>query len=270
MESDTQSVFSHHAAPPVFDGQNYQAWAVRMMGCCRRRLRRSTVACKSNGGTDKKSQGEKDKEVKSHILSLLCRLKYHFYQDHEPEFSQSHMGLLWDYLKKESAKGNGNERTKNMQILNLIREFEMVKMKESETIKDYSDKLLGIVNKARLLGKDFSDDRIIQKILVTLPEKYESKISSLEESKDLSSISLAELVNALQAQEQRRIMRKEGIVEDALKAKSESSGGKDKKFMEKYKSSKSRNFNKGADKGAGSPCTHYKKSNHQSKKLVEA
>ena len=43
-------------------------------------------------------------------------------------------------------------------------------MKESESIKDYSDKLLSIVNKIRLLGKDFSDERIVQKILVTLPE----------------------------------------------------------------------------------------------------
>ena len=33
-----------------------------------------------------------------------------------------------------------------MQVLNLIREFEMQKMKESETIKEYSDRLLGIVN----------------------------------------------------------------------------------------------------------------------------
>ncbi|XP_073317305.1 uncharacterized protein [Primulina huaijiensis] len=104
---------------------------------------------------------------------------------------------IWDYLKKEYQ---GNERTKNMQVLNLIREFEMLKMKETETIKEYSNKLLGIVNKVRLLGKDFSDERIVQKILVSLPEKYESKISSLEESKDLSSISLVELVNALQAQ----------------------------------------------------------------------
>ena len=45
-----------------------------------------------------------------------------------------------------------------MQVLNLIREFEMLKMKEIETIKDYSDKLLGIVNKVRLLGKDFFDE----------------------------------------------------------------------------------------------------------------
>ena len=39
---------------------------------------------------------------------------------------------IWDYIKKECE---GNERTKNMQILNLIREFEMLKMKEAETIK---------------------------------------------------------------------------------------------------------------------------------------
>ena len=45
-----------------------------------------------------------------------------------------------------------------MQILNLIREFEMQQMKEIETIKAYSDKLLSIVNKVRLIGRDFSDD----------------------------------------------------------------------------------------------------------------
>jgi hypothetical protein len=34
-----------------------------------------------------------------------------------------------------------------------------------------------------------------------MPEKYESKIFSLEETKNLTNISLRELVNALQAQE---------------------------------------------------------------------
>jgi hypothetical protein len=42
-----------------------------------------------------------------------------------------------------------------MQALNLIREFKMQKMKEIENIKDYTDKLLSIINKVRLLGKEF-------------------------------------------------------------------------------------------------------------------
>ena len=129
---------------------------------------------------------------------------------------------VWDYLKKEYQ---GNERTKNMQVLNLIREFEMQKMKETENIKDYADKLLSIINKVRLLGKEFSDDRIVQKILVTMPEKYESKISSLEESKDLTNISLGELVNALQAQEQRRLMRNEESMQGAFQARTQYQGG---------------------------------------------
>ncbi|CAJ2667040.1 unnamed protein product [Trifolium pratense] len=120
---------------------------------------------------------------------------------------------IWDFLKQEYE---GNEKIKGMQVLNLIREFEMQRMKESETI---SDKLLSIVNNVRLLGTEFSDTRIVQKILVTVPERFESTISSLENSKDLSTITLSELVYALQAQEQRRLMREEGTIEGALQAK---------------------------------------------------
>nr|GMC71630.1 Retrovirus-related Pol polyprotein from transposon RE1 [Ipomoea batatas] len=165
---------------------------------------------------------------------------------------------IWDYLKKEYQ---GNERTRNMQILNLIREFEMMKMKEAETIKEYSNTLLGIANKIRLLDKDFPDDRIVQKILVTLPEKYESKISSLEESKDLSSISLAELVHALQAPEQRRMLRNEEPLEGAFQAKAEGSGGgQDRKNFKKKKAS---NNNKNETYPPGPHC---KKTNHPQRK----
>ncbi|PNX88919.1 T-complex protein 1 subunit delta, partial [Trifolium pratense] len=124
----------------------------------------------------------------------------------------------WDFLKQEYE---GNEKIKGMQVLNLIREFEMQHMKEFETIKEYSDKLLSIVNNVRLHGTEFSDTRIVQKILVTVPERFESTISSLENSKDLSNITLSELVYALQAQEQRRLMREEGTIEGSSKGEDE-------------------------------------------------
>ncbi|KAA8528643.1 hypothetical protein F0562_035998 [Nyssa sinensis] len=53
---------------------------------------------------------------------------------------------IWDYLRTESQ---GNERSRSMQVMNLKREFEIQRMKESETIKEYSDRLLSIVNKAQ-------------------------------------------------------------------------------------------------------------------------
>ena len=48
----------------------------------------------------------------------------------------------------------------------------MKKMKESDAVKDYATQLLSIADKVKLLGKEFSNEKIIQKILVTLPEKY--------------------------------------------------------------------------------------------------
>lgn len=53
---------------------------------------------------------------------------------------------IWDSLKKEYKE---SERIKGMQVLNLVREFKIQRMKESETIKNYVDKLFCIANKVR-------------------------------------------------------------------------------------------------------------------------
>ena len=68
---------------------------------------------------------------------------------------------------------------KGMLALNLVREFEMQKMKKSKTIKEYANKLLSIANKVRLFGSNFFDSRIVEKILVIVPERFEATITSL-------------------------------------------------------------------------------------------
>ncbi|XP_047256224.1 uncharacterized protein LOC124888977 [Capsicum annuum] len=134
---------------------------------------------------------------------------------------------IWDYLKEEYT---GDERIR-IKVLNLIRKFELQKMEESETVKEYSDRLFGIINKVRLLGTKFKDSKIVERILVTVPERYDVSIITLENTKDLSKITLAELLNTLQAQEQRRLMRQDGMVEGALAAnhKTQSKGNNSRK-----------------------------------------
>jgi len=97
-------------------------------------------------------------------------------------------------------------------------------MKEIETIKEYFDRLLIVVNKIRLLREDLPDRRIVENVLVSLPERFEAKISSLEDSRDLTKISLIELMNSLQTQEHRRMLRQEPpSTEGAFLAKSQPS-----------------------------------------------
>jgi hypothetical protein len=232
---DSESIISH-GSPLIFNGENYETWAIKMTihlealdlweaveeNYIFPDLPANPTVTQLKIHKEKKTRKSKAKAclyaaVSNTIFTRIMNL-------------ESAKGI-WDYLKKEYQ---GNERTKNMQVLNIIREFEMQKMKETENIKDYADKLLSIINKVRLLGKEFSDDRIVQKILVTMPEKYESKISSLEESKDLTNISLRELVNALEAQEQRRLMRLEESMQGAFQARAQyQGGGKEKRFNKK-------------------------------------
>ena len=99
-----------------------------------------------------------------------------------------------------------------MQVLNLIREFKHQRMKDSKMVKDYSHILFGIENKVRLLGSKFTDSRIVQKILATIPKRYEATITTLENSKDLLEFSLTKLLKALIAPKKRRQMRKEKTI----------------------------------------------------------
>ena len=84
-------------------------------------------------------------------------------------------------------------------MLNLIRDFELQKMKETKTIKEYFDILLNIANRVKLLGSSLADSWIVEKILVTVPKRFKATITTLENTKDLPKIALAELLSALQA-----------------------------------------------------------------------
>lgn len=80
-----------------------------------------------------------------------------------------------------------------------MREFELQRMKESEIIKGYSNILFDITNKVKLLGTTFADSKIIEIFFVTMPKRYVAPITTFENTKDLSKISLAEVIQALQA-----------------------------------------------------------------------
>ncbi|XP_057746552.1 uncharacterized protein LOC130965813 [Arachis stenosperma] len=229
-------------APPTFDGENYDLWAVKMESYLEALdlweaveedyevppLPNNPTIAQIKLHKEKKTRKAKARSclftgVSSIIFTRIMTLK-------TPK-------AIWDYLKEEYA---GDERIRGMQVLSLMRKFEMQRMKDSETIKEYSDRLLSIANKVRLLGTEFTDSRIVEKILVTVPERYEASITTLENTKDLSKITLAGVLHALQAQEQRRLMRQDHVVEGALPAKhhevgsSQSSQSKDKGKKKNY------------------------------------
>ncbi|KAG8480134.1 hypothetical protein CXB51_024924 [Gossypium anomalum] len=173
-----------------------------------------------------------------------------------PDYDLDTPKQAWDKLKEEVQ---GTERTRQQQLLNLRRDFENLKMKEEETVKQYSDRIMAVVNSIRLIGEQFDKVRIVEKVLSTLPERYEAKISSLEDSRDLARISLTELINALYAQEQRRASRieehQEGAFQAKVKPSSSNAAYKSKKnWRDKSKTDASRKWDR--------PCRHCKRPGH--------
>ncbi|WRX07951.1 hypothetical protein QQP08_000438, partial [Theobroma cacao] len=174
----------------------------------------------------------------------------------------------WDKLKEEFQ---GSNRTKKMQVLNLMRQFEVLKMKENEFVKDYVDKLVKIVNQVRLLGVELSDSRIMEKVLVSIPERFESKIATLEESKDLTLMTMQELVNALQAAETRRQIMLDEHTEIALQAKFKDKNvlhDVNKKFQDETRNKQkaaTSNQRQQSKKTRNAVCYYCKKTNHAEK-----
>ncbi|CAJ2652692.1 unnamed protein product [Trifolium pratense] len=260
--------------PPMFVGENYHLWAAKMKTYLRAQSLWDVVENGSNppalpnNPTVAQIRNHNEEVAKEGRALAIIHAALHddiFIKILNLETAKE----AWDKLKEEFQ---GSERTKKMQVLNLRREFEALKMKETETVREFSDRISKVVSQIRLLGEDLSDQRVVEKILVCLPERFEAKISSLEETKDFSQITLAELVNALQATEQRRSLRLEENVEGAFvantkgKNQSYNSFGK-KPFGEKKGKGKKEDVNNKGEswKKKFPTCQHCKKDTHLEK-----
>ena len=70
-------------------------------------------------------------------------------------------------------------------------------MDEDESFDKFYAKLKDIVNSAFNLGKTIPEPKIVRKVLRSLPERFHTKITVIEESKDIDKIPLIELVGNL-------------------------------------------------------------------------
>jgi hypothetical protein len=95
-------------------------------------------------------------------------------------------------------------------------------MKEDENIATYFLRVDEIVNSIRGLGEEVDESIIIQKLLISLPMKFDPKVSALEERTYLDSISMDELHGIFTAYEMRIEQENPCIKDEAFKASKKS------------------------------------------------
>nr|KYP53446.1 Retrovirus-related Pol polyprotein from transposon TNT 1-94 [Cajanus cajan] len=92
-------------------------------------------------------------------------------------------------------------------------------MKEYETVKDYYSKIKEIVNQMRAYGENIFDKKIMEKILISIPYKYNPIVTTIEKTKDLSTISITKLMRSLEAYEKRLNRHDEDPTENVFQSK---------------------------------------------------
>ncbi|PKI75799.1 hypothetical protein CRG98_003842 [Punica granatum] len=151
MEASASATEFSTITPAAFDGENYQVWAVKMQAYME--------------GADLWDAVEEDYEVATLPDNpTMNQIKYHKERVTGKAKAKSCLyaaasvthfirimrlqsaKAIWDYLKTEYE---GDEKIRCMKVLNLMREFERLQVKESETVKQFADKLVEIANKIK-------------------------------------------------------------------------------------------------------------------------
>jgi len=101
----------------------------------------------------------------------------------------------WDILR---TAHEGTSKVKSSRIQLLTTKFESLIMQEDETIHDYYMNVLDIANSFDFLGEKLSDEKLVKKILRSLPKRFDMKVTTIEEAQDISGMQVDELISSLQ------------------------------------------------------------------------
>ena len=77
-------------------------------------------------------------------------------------------------------------------------------MKDSETFDEFYAKLSDIVNSSFNLGEKIPESKVVGKILRSLPNRFQPKVTAFEEAQDVDNLTLDHLATNLQTYEAHR------------------------------------------------------------------
>ncbi|KAI5345643.1 hypothetical protein L3X38_013520 [Prunus dulcis] len=208
---------------PIFYGENYEYWSVQMKSLFISQDLWDIVEDgyeeqeTSKAGKETQEKQQTYKENKKKDAKALFLIQHGVSKNLFPRLLPATTSKqAWEILKIEFK---GSEKVISIKLQSLWQEFDNLLMKDSESIQVFFTKVSGIVNQIKCYGDTIPDKKIVEKTLRSLPPKYDHVAAAIEESKDLSTLSLHELIGSLEAHEKRINRSTEQSVEQAFQSK---------------------------------------------------
>ncbi|KAH0779714.1 hypothetical protein KY290_006141 [Solanum tuberosum] len=200
---------------PVFTGESYEFWSIRMKTI----LKSQNLWDLVESGFEDPDEGDRLRNNKQKDAKALVFIQQAV---HDSVFSRIAAATTskqaWSILQKEFQ---GDSKVIVVRLQSLRRDFETLMMKSGESIADFLSRAVAIVSKMRSYGEKVTDQTIVEKILRSLAPKFDHVVAAIEESKDLSVFSFDELMGSLQAHEARLNRSTEKNEEKAFQVKEE-------------------------------------------------
>ncbi|GJR91396.1 hypothetical protein Tco_0215407 [Tanacetum coccineum] len=137
---------------------------------------------------DLKKKPAKNNEAKMLIYNDLPRKEY------ERIFMCKTAKEIWDTLL---ITYQGNTQVKDNKLDLLVQQYKQFTIPEEESIDNAFARFNTIITSLKALDEGFSSKNYVRKFLRALHLKWRAKVTDIEESKDLTSLSLDELIRNL-------------------------------------------------------------------------
>ncbi|XP_068667763.1 uncharacterized protein [Aristolochia californica] len=103
-----------------------------------------------------------------------------------------------------------------MRVQNLTHQFELLQQEKVESMSDYFNQILAVVNQLKTNREKIEDKQVVKKVLRSLTAKFNYIVAAITKSKDLFQLSVDELMGSLQVHEQQLLEKTESTMELAL------------------------------------------------------
>ncbi|GJU06013.1 hypothetical protein Tco_1122443 [Tanacetum coccineum] len=131
-------------------------------------------------------------------FNLLKALAHYYELKYERIFMCKTAKEIWDNLL---ITYQGNSQVKDNKIDLLVQQYEQFTISEEESIDNGFARFNTIITSLKALDEGFSSKNYVRKFLRALHPKWRAKVMAIEESKDLTSLSLDELIGNLKVYE---------------------------------------------------------------------
>ncbi|XP_073063983.1 uncharacterized protein [Primulina eburnea] len=204
MEGSTNTVFR----PPVLDGSNYALWKVKMRVFIKSIDERAWQRVLDGWSPPKLEDADGDTRLKPESTWTVDEV-------HSSNFNSKALNAVfssvdtrmfnlitncvcakdaWEILQKH-CEGSASVRKTRLRM--VTSKFESLRMEDKGSILEYDCRLRQLSNESHGLGDLIPNERLVNKVLRYLPERFNVKVCAIEESKDTSTINLDELMSSL-------------------------------------------------------------------------